>query len=1083
MKPDKSLFLILLFFLLLSILASWQSIIDSGNFVYRDATTVVDMQAYRDNFLSLYKNYNLIDFDFYKRIPESWIYLFTDLETYDRIKFTLIPFAVLVISFFVGEKILEESGVKGNAKRLIAVAFALIYLFNPITLQVFLKYYPMINVAVFPLFFYFTYNSLSKLSMKSAILAGLLAGFMFLMVVHALLYLMMAVPLAVLAALKGRNPLKLIPILAVLGLVFLFSTAFVTSPYLVTTAIKSQHGFHALSHNMLDTFSQAAYLPAPILMDYTAFWWPWVDYQYPAGQAFFLLTFVFAAVLFIFGLSDRNPWSIMASLGLVIVFFLSKGSGSPFGSIYEILNFDVPVVGWLMRVPNKFLHLVPFFTSLIFLRFCVTAHKKNDVRMKAFALLSIPLLLFLSWPYLTGDIDGSIQKRDYTHITNDLTEINEILGGNSSVVAYGIHKSGSKDLYGNVFSIRTFLHREIGAYRQNSNYSGMSAFGSLGVEYAMVGGEENTKYFSKSFESVYDGEIYSLFRISNKTSDVTIPSNVYASYASYEAVRSLMREPPENSSMDMVLFPMAFLDYNSDAVNAADTIVLDSAPVLSQTYDSGLAFTFYRAAKSSSSRNGWAGLSPTSYDDKKKSPFRTWDHHFEAGFAATYRDPVRTGRKEYKTVMGTEDFALSAVDTISSVNGSEVTIKAGKTIYTATRAPINLETGSDYRVQFYLEEEVDGMVDAELFLQDAYGDIIDSVPLLSIGPNVSEEFTIPPETAISTILFTARSNGNRSTYSIHDFKIEKLAYEKNGPRIQQSFEVQNTSDYDVYLRMYKGPYAGSMRLYLDGKELYTMKTQANISHFYWEKIYSGELSKGSHNLGAESLGGYNALNIGYVLPKGTPSPDWEDKTFLFRLTGLGDFGNSNYRIVQDSTSSTFYLANSTMALSSPFEVISGGQYTITSSIRGEHKILLDMEEVKGSVNLEPGNHLVQVVPLKGSIAVDHVTLTKNGKGLNNVTGFSYVKNGPSEYTVTANSAGPFFVSLNRGFSPVWLAETDEGSYRPFASYFSINGFLINESGPTTVKMEFEPQRFSNLWALLGAIGILAVYLLSRRFDK
>jgi hypothetical protein len=1084
MKPDKSLILVLVFFLLLSILASWQSMLEGGHFVYRDAATITNLQSFRDNFLSLYKNHNMIDFDFYKRIPESWIYLLTDMETYDRIKFTLIPFAVLTLAFFVGERILGESGVRGTAGRLIAVAFALVYLFNPVTLQVFLKYYPMINMAVFPLFFYLSYDSFSKLSLKSALLAGLLAGFMFLMVVHALLYMAIAVPLAALVSLRGRDPLRLIMPIIIFSLAFIFSTAFVISPYLVVTAVKSNFGFHPLSSSMLDVFSYPASLPAPMLMDYEAFWWPWVDYAYPFGQAFFLITCVFASVLLIFGLSDKNPWSLMASLGLVAVFFLSKGSGSPFGAVYEFLNFHLPLIGWLMRVPNKFLHILPFFISLIFLRFCAVAHQRKILAMKAFAILSVPLLIFLSWPYMTGDVGGNLVKRDYSVIKQDLEGMNAILGGNSSVVAYGIHKSGSKDLYGNVFSMRTFLYRELKAYDQNSNYSGMAGFGSLGVEYMVVGGKDNIKDVSRSFSSVFDGDVYSIFRIANSSSDVGAPSSVYACYGSYETVRSLMREPPENQSLDMVLFPLAFLDYPREAVDAADAIVLDSVPLVSPAVDSGSAFAFYYAADAPSTRKGWARLSPDSADNPRDSPFRTWDHHFEKAFAATYATASRTGGMNYERVIGPDELALNPVDTISLVNGSYVGLRPGKEIYSSVRSFLDIESGSDYRIRFFLRKDVYDDVNAKLFIQDSSGEIIKTISLLSNGENVSKEFTVPPEAVRVSILFTALAGENRTVnYSIDDFEIHRIYSGLAGPRISQSFTVQNGSDYDIYLRMYKGPYAGKVRIYLDGAELYSLETRADISHFYWEKVYSGSLSQGAHTISIEQLSGYNALNIGYVRPAGAQLPDWENKTILFRLTGLGDFGNNNYKIVNDSASSTFYLANSSEPLLASFDVFSEGEYRITSSIRGAHELLVDAGEANGSLYLAEGTHTIEVVPLNGSVAVDHVTLTRPGAAPNAVSGFSYEKTGPSSYTIAANSTGPFFISLNRGFSPLWLAESNGNQYRPFPSYFSLNGFLINGSGPTTITVEFEPQKFSNIWALIGAIGILALAMFVWRSGK
>jgi hypothetical protein len=1082
MKTDKSLLLVLFTFLVLSVLVSWQSIIEGGHFVYRDATSLTDLEVFRADFFSIYKSYNAIDFDFYKRIPESWIYLFIDMETYDRIKFTLIPFAVLTISFFVGQKILEEEGLKGNKARLIAAASAFVYLFNPITLQVFLKYYPMLNLALFPLFFYLLYTSLAKLSLRNAFLAALVAAFMFLMVIHTLLYLLITVPIAILVSLKKQNALRIVPVLAVFGLTFIFATAFVTIPYVSMLTLKTYQGFHSLSVGMLGIFSFPASLPSVLLLDYQAFWWPWVDYEYPFEKAFFLVSFAIVSVMLVFGLRDRNHWSVMALLGLVAAFFFSKGSNAPFGFVYGFLNFNLPLIGWLMRVPNKFLHIIPFFLSILFLRFCFAAYQSNGKLLPGFALFSMLFLSLLSWPYFTGDAGGNLQKTEYTAVKSDLYQINQITNGTASLITHYMHKSGSRDLYANSLDSRPFFFRELLTYAKHSNFSGISTAGNFGVEYLLVGGAENGQAASESFEEVYSGDAYTLLRISNKSSHVTSPSQTYANYGSYETLRSMMRYPPEGTSLDLVLLPAEFPDHPEDALNAVDTIILDSTPVLLPSLHSENMFSFYPHADAPGVRRGWTRLLQDASERAGTSPFSTWDSDFDKGFASTQANTQRTGKIGYVNITGTEDLMFTAVDRFSEVQGTSVQLGPGNGVHSSVRSLLDLSPSPDYRINLTISGNASDHLDGWIFIHDVEGNTIRQFSVFENSTAVSRDFTMPSEGARAYLLFTAATSEEPMQYSVEKFVLEKVYQDRTGPKITSGFYAADSADYDIYLRVFKSPSSGRVRLYLDGEELYTLETNNDISHLYWEKAYSGYLSQGTHNITVEQLSGYNALNVGYLLPENTTMPEWKDKSIIFRLTAF-DFGNSHYRLTEDSSASTFYLANSSEPLHTSITVFSDGEYHLFSSIKGEHKIVVDSQEAVSPVYLEKGVHTIDVIQLNGTIQLDHVTLIKSGQRLDQPSDFSYVMTSPSSYRITANSTGPFFISLARSSDPVWAAKVNGKEYRPFPSYHSAGAFLINESGPLEIMIECKPQNWSTIGAVMTLAGLLGMGLVSWRYGK
>jgi hypothetical protein len=235
------------------------------------------------------------------------------------------------------------------------------------------------------------------------------------MVVHSILYIAISIFIIGLLLLKKKFQIyKLIKNASLFLLIFICATAFIMLPYLVISLNSDPlEGPHILSENMLTTFSKVASLPKSMLMDYHVFWWPYVNYTYPLGTSFFVLASFFSILLFTCALFDKNDWSMLALLALVILFFFSKGDGSPFPDIYKILNFDLPVVGWLLRVPMKFAHIIPFFFSLLFLRFSVYAFQNSRYISYAFIISFIAFNAIFAWPFFTGDMDGHLEKTDF----------------------------------------------------------------------------------------------------------------------------------------------------------------------------------------------------------------------------------------------------------------------------------------------------------------------------------------------------------------------------------------------------------------------------------------------------------------------------------------------------------------------------------------------------------------------------------------------------------------------------------------------------------------------------------------------
>lgn len=586
--------MVILLFLVLAVVVSWKALLSNGNFVYRDEWTILNMEAFEEYFFHIHKQH-IPDFDFHKRIPELWIHFFIDYETYDKIKFTLLAFLTLLSSFYVSNKILKHENINGKKRLLTASFTAISYLVNPLNTQVFLSYYPTINYILFPLFFYFLYIGIKNYNLPSTLISALIASFMFLMVVHSLLYVILAFPIILVALLK--RPLKFVPLLrsiAVFSLVFVSSTAFVLLPYLHTAIISGpSEGSHTLVQGMLNLFSSVAYLPKAMLFDFHVFWWPYVGYAYPFGGLFFLLAFLFSSILIIQAIFDRNEWATMSLVGLLLLFFLSKGNNLPFPSIYEFLNFRLPIIGWLFRVPMKFAHIIPFFFSVLFLRCSVFTAKRSKSLFYAFSIYSVAFLAIFSWPFFTGDMGGYLTKTNFDSTVADLKTIDSVIAeDDSAVLAYGIDWGRKKDISADIIAGDGYVMRELAVYANYKNWSGLHIVPFFGAQYllAPMEIEEDIGLYS---EQISKGSHYSLFIMKPDVQTIQIPLTSYLCYCHQTIARSIIRDPPQTAASELLIFPYSQLDFPREHIDAADYVVVDSVPLDFTSIEQENTFSYF----------------------------------------------------------------------------------------------------------------------------------------------------------------------------------------------------------------------------------------------------------------------------------------------------------------------------------------------------------------------------------------------------------------------------------------------------------------------------------------------------------
>ena len=588
MKADLSLLLIVLLFLAASAFITRGALTAGGFFQYRDTWTLISLDSFKEYFFYIQNPSGQASLDLYKRIPETWIHFFMDYEQYGKVQFGLLSFCALISMFFVSEKILQNEAqsrthggdqgrAHGTTQRILSAAVAFAYLLNPFSLQLILEYYSMIVYAIFPVFFYLLYEGFAKSKTKSTVAAALLGAFMFLMVVHSVMYCGMSVLIVLAISALRKTSIRSMAASAVLfSLVFLALTSFAWFPYLAGSQTSSIEGAHMLSENLLMLFSADAFLPKAMLMDFRVFWWPWVGYAYPGGDAFFLISAVFSSLLFVHAFFDRNDWSKISLLGLAILFFFSKGIGPPFPQIYEYINFHLPLSGWLLRVPRKFLYIIPFFYCLLLLRLLIFASKQSWRLAYALAGAFLIFLAVFSWPFFTGDMGGFLAKQDMSATAKDLSAINAIISPqDSSALA-----PSRLELVLQADSIlqQSFLLGELASYGKMSEWSGLKNMApSIGAGYLVSGSSEGLKGI---FPEAYAGSDLFLFKLRPDDSQAVIPSAAVLCYCDFETARSLIRDPPADALPGALIFPYQLKGAGIDALGSADYVVVGPASPL-----------------------------------------------------------------------------------------------------------------------------------------------------------------------------------------------------------------------------------------------------------------------------------------------------------------------------------------------------------------------------------------------------------------------------------------------------------------------------------------------------------------------
>jgi hypothetical protein len=338
----------------------------------------------------------------------------------------------------------------------VATVFGFFYLFNARTVAGSLGesgWGLTLSYSLIPLIFYYYDRALNQGEFKYIFVSSLLISLSIAGTQQFLVWLplFLLIPwLAVLFVLRIslRKPLWIL----IRNSTIIFAIWFGISSYWIFTTIGSissgilPQPSYLLTYQMLDSFSSAT--PLTDVIRLMGVWWPYVELTPILNvHLWTAATFVppIASVLSLILLKDTKLRFICVSMFLIALFimFFNKGTQPPLGWFYPLL-YDIPVVGWMFRVPSHVGLWLPFFMGMpIIAGLYSLISSRNSSKLIWYAKVTLPIIFVISialvaWPLFRGDLAGTYKQNesyDMTAITT--SEVSSTIRAYDHYIASG----------------------------------------------------------------------------------------------------------------------------------------------------------------------------------------------------------------------------------------------------------------------------------------------------------------------------------------------------------------------------------------------------------------------------------------------------------------------------------------------------------------------------------------------------------------------------------------------------------------------------------------------------------------------
>jgi hypothetical protein len=417
-------------FLILSILALREFLSGNSFYIYRDViwpTANVDLLS-----MAIYS----LDLESTRRIiflgPFFFVTQLLGVSSLvaEKIFFFLIKFLIGYFAY-IGAYLFLSSKVRNGNKSiffLVALFAGYFYAYNPAaTSMVSPTFFFAFSYALIPLVFYFFDKALMEGSFFSIFMASALITLCIAGVTQLLVFLpvFLLLPWLILVCVKRGRPMvfntikRFSYILVISFLMSFYYMVVAISIYLEGVMLQPSY---VLTYDFLNLISLKTNLLDVIRL--MGDWWPRIELVPIIDYNLWLaLTFVIPITAGLFILLSRKTelkfYVLALSIIALLVIFVHKGTSPPFSEFYLML-YDLPVVGWMFRIPSKFAMILAFFVTMILTLgfYNLLASRNNGNKIKSYfkyVLLGgvVVSISIISWPMFTGDLGGIYKEGQY----------------------------------------------------------------------------------------------------------------------------------------------------------------------------------------------------------------------------------------------------------------------------------------------------------------------------------------------------------------------------------------------------------------------------------------------------------------------------------------------------------------------------------------------------------------------------------------------------------------------------------------------------------------------------------------------
>jgi hypothetical protein len=87
---------------------------------------------------------------------------------------------------------------------------------------------------------------------------------------------------------------------------------------------------------------------------------------------------------------------------------------------------------------------------------------------------------------------------------------------------------------------------------------------------------------------------------------------------------------------------------------------------------------------------------------------------------------------------------------------------------------------------------------------------------------------------------------------------------------------------------------------------------------------------------------------------------------------------------------------------------------------------------------------------------------------------NFKKVSPTEYLVTANSTGPFWIFMAESYDPGWVAYLNGHTVGSTLSFQSVNGFYVHATGKQQITIEYILQPLFNYGSAISGASLAVI---------